>query len=109
MDAWSKLGCPFAAGDAVEAAYGDSAPALKAWLDELSGDKNSKKKALGNLLRDYRNRVLDGRKFDRTDNKRPKWRVVRLDAREVTLTNDAKPLVDAINVPTLPDAPMEPQ
>jgi hypothetical protein len=81
MDAWSELGHPATVSDAAETAYAGLAPLLKALLDDLPGDKNSKKRALGNLLRDYRGRVLDRRKLDRTDNKRPKWRVVNMDAR----------------------------
>lgn len=87
--------------DAAEAAL---APLLTALLDDLPGEKNGKKTALGNLLRDYRGRVLDGRKLDRTHNKRPKWRVVNLEAREPKPPAvKAKPMVD-MAVPEMPDA-----
>lgn len=104
LDAWSELGRPATVNDAAEAAHAGLAPVLKALLDDLPGDKNGKKTALGNLLRDYRGRVLDGRKLDRTDNKRPKWRVVNLEARETKApAGNAKPMVD-MAVPDMPDA-----
>lgn len=104
MDAWAELGRPITVSEAVDLAHGNYAPLLKAFLDGLPSDKNGKKTALGNLLRDYRGRVLDGRRLERTDNKRPKWRVVNLDARDANATSDnPKPLLD-MPVLGLPDA-----
>jgi hypothetical protein len=104
MDAWAELGRPATVNDAAETAYNGVAPLLKAFLDGLPGDKSGKKTALGNLLRDYRGRVLDRRRLERTDNKRPKWRVVNLDARETKApSGEPKPVVD-MTVPEMPDA-----
>jgi hypothetical protein len=102
MDAWSELGRPATVNDAVEAVHAGLAPLLKTVLDDLPGDKITKKMALGNLLRDYRGRPLDGRKLDRTDNKRPKWRVVNLDARDKAPSGDPKPGED-MSVPASSD------
>jgi hypothetical protein len=45
-------------------------------LEDLPGrDKN---RALGNLLRHNRGRVMDQQKFERTDSKRPKWEVISI-------------------------------
>lgn len=104
MDAWGELGRPATVGDAIEAAHQGAAPLLKAFLDGLPGDKNGKKTALGNLLRDYRGRALDRRKLERTDRKRPKWRVVSLDGNESKApSGEATPLVK-MAVPEMPDA-----
>jgi hypothetical protein len=73
-------------------------------LADPPGNNNGKKTALGNLLRDYRGQVLDGRKLDRTDNKRPKWRVVNLEARDTKASaGSAKPMMD-MAVLEMPDA-----
>jgi hypothetical protein len=85
----------------IEAADVGCAPTLKAVLADLHGDK---KRALGNLLRDVRGRVLDRRKLERTDHKRPKWRVVNMGAGASAPSGDPKPLVDTPDVPALPNA-----
>jgi len=104
MDAWEELGRPATVNDAANDAYEGRAPLLKAFLDGLPADKHGKKTALGNLLRDYRGRVLDGRRLERTDKKRPKWRVVDLNARETMApAGEGKPLVD-MPVREMPDA-----
>jgi hypothetical protein len=87
LDGWAELGQPVTVNDAIDRAYAGFAPTLKAVLDSLPGDKEKKKKALGNLLRDYRGRPLDRRKLERTDRKRPKWRVVNIGDSKATPSN----------------------
>lgn len=72
MQGWEELGGPSSVGDAIKIADADGSPVLKAVLADLNDDRH---RTLGRMLRDYRGRVLDGKKFDRTDNKVPKWRV----------------------------------
>ena len=74
MDAWAELGRAAAVGEAYLAAQVGDAPQLQAVLEDLPG--NDKRKALGNLLRDYRGRVLDGRKFEHTEGRPAKWQLV---------------------------------
>ena len=75
MQGWEELVKPHTVADAIEAAEANTAPTLKALLADLDGDKH---KALGRILRDYRGRVLGGRKFDRTKGKIPKWELVAI-------------------------------
>ncbi len=70
MEGWDELKKPATVAEAIKATEGDSAPTLKALVADLPGDRP---RALGRLLRDYRGRVLGGRKFDRSDGKIPKW------------------------------------
>jgi hypothetical protein len=101
MDGWAELMRPATVGDAIDAAQAGLAPTLKAVLDDLPGDK---KKALGNLLRDFRGRVLDGRKLERTEQKRPKWHVVRIGTgKEPAPSPDPKPLVDTSDATPFPN------
>ncbi len=103
LDAWSELDRPVTVAEAINIAEAGDAPLLHALLEDLPRNKHGKKGALGNLLRDYRGRVLDGRKLDRTDQKRPKWQVVGLDAAEPKSQAAApKPVVD---LPEMPDVP----
>jgi hypothetical protein len=44
-------------------------------IDGLQGDRH---RALGYLLRDYRGRVCNGKKLERTGNKIPRWQVVEV-------------------------------
>ena len=102
LDGWAELGHPATVGTAIEAVDASRAPALKVLLADLPGDK---RKALGNLLRDSRGRVLDGRKLERTDHKRPKWRVVGVERGDVKASSgDTKPLVDLFDSQQLPPA-----
>jgi hypothetical protein len=76
MEAWKQLGGPSTIRDAIVKAECGEAPALLAALEDLPGrDRN---RALGNLLRHNRGRVMDQQKFERTDSKRPKWEVISI-------------------------------
>ena len=75
MQGWEELAKPHTVADAIKAADGGTAPTLTALMAEIDGDKH---RAIGRMLRDYRGRVLGGRKFDRTDGKIPKWELLTL-------------------------------
>jgi hypothetical protein len=75
MDGWEELGSPATVNTALELVDEGKAPTLKALLTELPGPRSQ---VLGNLLRDYRSRVLDGRKLDRTNSKTPRWQLVTI-------------------------------
>ena len=75
MDGWAELGRPCTVRGAIELVDEGEAPTLKILLAESPGHPN---KVLGNLLRDYRGRVLDGRKLEHTDAKTPKWQLVAI-------------------------------
>jgi putative DNA primase/helicase len=60
-------------GDAITSAETGQAQQLNELLNDLPGDK---RRTLGTLLRDGKSRVLDGRKIERADGKRAKWRIV---------------------------------
>jgi hypothetical protein len=70
LDGWEEIGFPATVATALSCA--DRCPSLAEAIKDLSGDKNH---ALGNLLRRYRGRVVSGRYFQRTDEKKPKWQV----------------------------------
>lgn len=75
MQGWAELGGPATVAEAVkrvEASTVDAYPMLREVLDDMSGSKHK----LGLLLRGYRGRVLDGRKFERSNEKIPKWSLV---------------------------------
>jgi len=75
MEGWSKFGCPMTvadACDAVDAAIDDRYSLLRGVIGALPRHV-SKQHGLGNLLKSYRDRVLDGRRFEKTDHKIPKW------------------------------------
>ena len=82
MDAWSELdGEWLRVSEAIEATMQAAAkaecgpgelPKLATFLTTLSGNH---KHALGNLLRQYRDRVVGGRRFVRSKHKVPKWRL----------------------------------
>jgi hypothetical protein len=76
MDGWTELGGISTVGEAMKKVDSDEAPTLKTLIAELP--KGDRHRALGCLLRDYRGWVLDGRKFDHTDHKIPKWQLVTL-------------------------------
>ncbi|HUT09845.1 MAG TPA: bifunctional DNA primase/polymerase [Thermoguttaceae bacterium] len=75
MEGWSELGSPMTvagACDVVASATDDKYPILRAVISELPRHL-SKQQGLGNLLKTYRGRVLDGRQFEKTDHKIPRW------------------------------------
>jgi hypothetical protein len=76
MDAWDELGGIATVGDAITAANTGQSPTLMALLKELPG--NDHNRALGYLLREYKARVLGGKRFERTDHKIPRWQLVKV-------------------------------
>ena len=75
MEGWSQFGCPKTVSDAcnaVECAIDGEYSILRTVMAELPHHQ-SKQQALGNLLKTYRGRVLDGRRFEKTNHKVPKW------------------------------------
>lgn len=84
MDAWDELGGIATVGDAITAANVGQAPTLSALLNELPG--NDHNRALGYLLREYKGRVLGGRRFERTDHKIPRWQLVEIPGPPQNLT-----------------------
>lgn len=76
MDAWDELGGMATVGDAITAANTGQSPILTALLNELAADDHNG--ALGYLLRGYKGRVCGGRRFERTDHKIPRWRLVEV-------------------------------
>jgi len=75
MEGWSEFHEPMsvaAACDALECALDGRYSTLRAIVAELPKHL-SRQQALGNLLKTYRGRVLDGRRFERTDHKIPRW------------------------------------
>jgi putative DNA primase/helicase len=77
IEGWEQLGEPTTVAEAIRVVSRGEAPALAELLDDLPGNRN---RALGTLLRDFRGRVLHGRKLERTNRKQPKWRVVPVGA-----------------------------
>lgn len=84
MEAWCKPMTVAEAIDLAERGTADPDPiesekAMKLWhaLEELPrGEK--RKHALGQLLKNHKGRVVNGRRFERTDCARPKWQVVSI-------------------------------
>ena len=75
MEGWAELGGPRTVADAcnsVESAIDGKYSILRTVIAGLP-QHLSKQKGLGDMLRSYRGRVLDGRRFERTDHKIPKW------------------------------------
>jgi hypothetical protein len=74
MDGWAQLGDgAHTVAEAIEQINQDKAPTLKQLLAEIPGDRS---RALGTLLRDWRGRVLSGRKFDKPNRKVSKWQLM---------------------------------
>ena len=71
MDGWPGLAT---VAEAIHYAEVGTAPDLAAALEELP--RKNRRHALGQLLKQHRGRVLNGRKFEKTDGKRPRWEVV---------------------------------
>ena len=92
MDGWAELGKPMSVADAITAARSGHAPSLHVAMDEIHDAR-----ALGNLLKQYRRRVVDGRYFDHNDKKIPKWHLVRLNR---TCTSDIAPTPQAESGPS---------
>ncbi len=73
MDGWPGLAT---VAEAMHYAEVGNAPDLAAALEELP--RKNRRHALGQLLKHHRGRVLNGRKFEKTDGKRPRWEVVSI-------------------------------
>lgn len=76
LDAWDELGYPASVSVALQAVDTDVAgnyPKFAAAIAELSVSRDKRNEALGKLLRKYRGRVLDGKKFEKVGDK--KWMV----------------------------------
>lgn len=77
MDGWQELGFPATVATALECLATTTAaenyPTLREVVREIPGDTA---RALGNMLKHFRGRVVGGRKFERTSHKIPKWQVV---------------------------------
>jgi hypothetical protein len=74
MDGWQELGeGAHTVAEAVELIDLGRAPVLKQLLAETRGERSQ---TLGVLLRDWRGRVLGGRKFDKPNRKLSKWQLM---------------------------------
>ena len=74
MDGWQELGDgAHTVAEAVERIDQGKAETLKQLLAEIPGDRS---RTLGTLLRDWRRRVLGGRKFDKPNRKVSKWQLM---------------------------------
>ena len=78
MDGWEELGGEATVAEAINIAGRGTAPTLDLVLTEMP--RNDRNGTLGRLLRDYRGRVLGGKRFDRTEHKIPRWRLVYVEA-----------------------------
>jgi hypothetical protein len=80
MEGWAELGFPATVAVALELV--DNAPdkfsTLRAAINELTAGRHERQRLIGTILRDVKGRVIDGRYFTRSDNKTPKWTVVKV-------------------------------
>ncbi len=74
MDGWAEIGSPATAATAIQFVENcpDKFAGLREVIAELPGHLD-RRQALGTMLRQFRGRVLAGRRFVRTDHKIPKW------------------------------------